>query len=114
VICKRFPLIAVQLTGKTVLYKITIQPVLVMKPGHMFVGYHVNPQGPMEFLETTMIGNGPPVLRDRPFPVTASATFRPSPPIGSSSPPSRRATMSTGQKCSQNSRRTLRDTRSSR
>jgi hypothetical protein len=51
-----------------VLYKITIQPVLVMKPGHMFVGYHISPQGPMEFLETTMIGNGPPVLRDKPFP----------------------------------------------
>jgi hypothetical protein len=60
----------------SVLYKISIQPVLVMKPGHMFVGYRVSPQGPMEFLETTMIGNGPPVLRDKPFPGHGLAYFQ--------------------------------------
>jgi hypothetical protein len=53
----------------SVLYKITIQPVLVMKPGHMFVGYRVSPQGPLEFLETTMLGSGRPVgLHTDPFP----------------------------------------------
>lgn len=60
----------------SVLYKITIQPVLVMKPGHMFVGYHISPQGPLEFLETTMIGNFPPVLRDKPFPGHDLAYFQ--------------------------------------
>lgn len=53
----------------SVLYKITIQPVLVMRPGHMFIGYRVSPQGPWEFLETTMLGSGRPVaLHTQPFP----------------------------------------------
>jgi len=54
----------------SVLYKIGIYPVLVMLPGHMFVGYyldkdsvgtnyHVAPTQNLEFLETTMIGLGP-------------------------------------------------------
>jgi hypothetical protein len=53
----------------SVLYKIGTQPVLVMKPGHMFVGYRVSPQGPLEFLETTLLGSGRPIaLHDQPFP----------------------------------------------
>jgi hypothetical protein len=54
----------------SVLYKIGLYPVLVMLPGHMFVGYyldkdsvgqnyHVAPTQNLEFLETTMIGLGP-------------------------------------------------------
>jgi hypothetical protein len=58
----------------SVLYKIGIFPVLVMKPGHMFVGYYLNPKSQgtlsnLQFLETTMLGSGPPVvLHDNPFP----------------------------------------------
>lgn len=58
----------------SVLYKIGIFPVLVLKPGHMFLGYFVKPERDgtfdnLEFLETTMLGSGPPlVLHDRPFP----------------------------------------------
>jgi hypothetical protein len=55
----------------SVLYKIGIYPVLVLKPGHMFVGYyleeasvgknyHVAPVRDLQFLETTMIGSGTP------------------------------------------------------
>jgi len=69
----------------SVLYKIGIETVLVLKPGHMFVGYyrenHLGGPNPdprfksttvapvtadLEFLETTKIGNGPP-LPNRPF-----------------------------------------------
>jgi hypothetical protein len=69
----------------SVLYKIGIEPVLVLKPGHMFVGYYledhlggtkVDPQfksitvapvtDDLVFLETTMIGSGPPIP-NRPF-----------------------------------------------
>jgi hypothetical protein len=58
----------------SVLYKISIFPVLVKIPGHMFLGFYLNPQSVrtlnnLEFLETTMLGSGPPVvLRDQPFP----------------------------------------------
>ena len=41
----------------SLLYKIGIHPVLVLKPGHMFVGYYLdNGHKQMEFLETTMLG----------------------------------------------------------
>jgi hypothetical protein len=61
----------------SVLYKIGIFPVLVKKPGHMFVGYYLDrdsvgtdinvaPTRNLEFLETTVIGNGPPI-EDQPF-----------------------------------------------
>jgi hypothetical protein len=69
----------------SVLYKIGIEPVLVLKPGHMFVGYYLENHlgGPnvdprfssttvapvtkdLVFLETTMVGQGPP-LPNRPF-----------------------------------------------
>jgi hypothetical protein len=58
----------------SVLYKIGIFPVLVKIPTHMFVGYYLNPKSQgtlndLEFLETTMLGSGPPVvLHDKPFP----------------------------------------------
>jgi hypothetical protein len=58
----------------SVLYKIGIHPVLVKKPGHMFLGYYLSSQsqgtpGNVEFLETTMLGSGRPVaLHDKPFP----------------------------------------------
>jgi hypothetical protein len=58
----------------SVLYKIGIFPVLVMKPGHMFLGYFLKPEKPttlesLQFLETTMLGSGiPVVLHDKPFP----------------------------------------------
>jgi hypothetical protein len=43
----------------SVLYKIGIRPILVLKPGHMFVGYWLDEkQTQYEFLETTMIGAG--------------------------------------------------------
>jgi hypothetical protein len=50
----------------SVLYKIGIQPVLVMKPGHMFLGYYLDAQSHettqnLEFLETTMMGSGRPI-----------------------------------------------------
>jgi hypothetical protein len=44
----------------SVLYKIGIEPVLVLMPGHMFVGYwgdRIHKQ--IEFLETTKVGVGP-------------------------------------------------------
>lgn len=58
----------------SVLYKIGIHPVLVLKPGHMFVGYFLDGKSretlnDLEFLETTMLGAGRPVvLHDKPFP----------------------------------------------
>jgi len=43
----------------SVLYKIGIDPVLVLLPGHMFVGYYVDRQHRrIEFLETTLLGHG--------------------------------------------------------
>ena len=43
----------------SLLYKIGIQPVLVLKPGHMFVGYFIDKDHQqIEFLETTMLGAG--------------------------------------------------------
>lgn len=43
----------------SLLYKIGISPVLVLKPGHMFVGYYLdNAHKQIEFLETTMLGAG--------------------------------------------------------
>ena len=44
----------------SLLYKIGIHPILVMKPGHMFVGYLLDEgHKQFEFLETTMFGAGP-------------------------------------------------------
>jgi hypothetical protein len=43
----------------SLLYKIGIQPILVIKPGHMFVGYYLDEgHKQFEFLETTMLGAG--------------------------------------------------------
>ncbi len=43
----------------SLLYKIGIQPVLVHKPGHMFVGYYLDEgHKQVEFLETTLLGAG--------------------------------------------------------
>lgn len=43
----------------SVLYKIGIQPILVLKPGHMFVGYYLDERhSKFEFLETTRLGAG--------------------------------------------------------
>ncbi len=43
----------------SLMYKIGIQPVLVHKPGHMFVGYYLDEgHKQVEFLETTMLGAG--------------------------------------------------------
>ena len=59
----------------SVLYKIGISPVLVMKPGHMFVGYYLDEKtkgishsqrDQLAFLETTMLGSGPRP-DDKPF-----------------------------------------------
>jgi len=42
----------------SVLYKIGIEPILVMKPGHMFLGYYLDrTHKHLEFLETTMLGS---------------------------------------------------------
>ena len=52
----------------SVLYKIGISPVLVLKPGHMFVGYYLDGEtkaishsqrDKLAFLETTMLDSGP-------------------------------------------------------
>jgi hypothetical protein len=66
----------------SVLYKIGIYPILVLLPGHMFLGYHLDQRhvdffGNLEFLETTMIAAGPPV-QDRPFKNPAAAVETPS------------------------------------
>ncbi len=43
----------------SLLYKIGIQPILVLKPGHMFVGYYLDADHKQfEFLETTLLGAG--------------------------------------------------------
>jgi len=43
----------------SILYKIGIEPILVLMPGHMFVGYYLDADHKkFEFLETTMIGAG--------------------------------------------------------
>jgi hypothetical protein len=43
----------------SILYKIGIEPVLVLKPGHMFVGYYIDRNHKQfEFLESTMLGAG--------------------------------------------------------
>lgn len=42
----------------SVLYKLGIYPLLVLKPAHMFLGFYLDPQKKMpEFLETTLIGS---------------------------------------------------------
>lgn len=68
----------------SVLYKIGLDPVLVQIPGHMFVGYYMNPKyegsyRDIQFLETTMVGNGqlprpnsPPFSRSNPLDRSAS------------------------------------------
>ena len=44
----------------SVMRQIGIEPILVLVPGHMFVGFYVDPKGSQaDFLETTMIGNIP-------------------------------------------------------
>jgi len=43
----------------SILYKIGIEPLLVLKPSHMFVGYYLDENhSTVEFLETTAIGSG--------------------------------------------------------
>jgi hypothetical protein len=43
----------------SILYKIGIEPLLVLKPSHMFVGYYLDENhSSVEFLETTAIGSG--------------------------------------------------------
>jgi len=54
----------------SLLYKIGINPVLVHKPGHMFVGYYLDDaHKQIEFLETTMLGAGhqPTVMKNVAF-----------------------------------------------
>ena len=46
----------------SILYKIGLSPVLVLKPGHMFLGLYLTPSSPGQkpnwiFLETTLVGN---------------------------------------------------------
>jgi len=68
----------------SLMYKIGIMPVLVVKPGHMFVGYYLDKdRKQFEFLETTKLGSGPQpgLLKDVAFspilhPVAGSASFR--------------------------------------
>jgi hypothetical protein len=44
----------------SILRQIGIEPILVLVPGHMFVGFYVDADGQqVDFLETTMIGNLP-------------------------------------------------------
>jgi len=44
----------------SILRQIGIDPILVLVPGHMFVGFYVDPEGKQpDFLETTMIGQMP-------------------------------------------------------
>lgn len=44
----------------SVLYKIGIHPILIIKPGHMFVGYWLDEgHSQIEVIETTMLGEGP-------------------------------------------------------
>jgi hypothetical protein len=44
----------------SILRQIGIEPILVLVPGHMFVGFYVDPEGQQaDFLETTMIGQIP-------------------------------------------------------
>ena len=44
----------------SILRQIGIDPILVLVPGHMFMGFYVDPDGKQaDFLETTMIGQIP-------------------------------------------------------
>lgn len=44
----------------SILRQIGIEPILVLVPGHMFMGFYVDPEGRQaDFLETTMIGQVP-------------------------------------------------------
>ena len=64
----------------SVLYKIGIDPLLVILPGHAFVGYyvdaeHLHPQ----FLETTLVGQGPmplPLHFGVLYQITATASWK--------------------------------------
>jgi hypothetical protein len=62
------------------LYKIGIDPVLVILPGHAFVGYYVDPQHHHpQFLETTLIGRGKMPLNLKfglLYQITATASWR--------------------------------------
>jgi hypothetical protein len=60
----------------SILRQIGIEPVLVLVPGHMFVGFYVDEEGKqLDFLETTMIGQvatAPPADADSPAPSDAT------------------------------------------
>jgi hypothetical protein len=68
----------------SLIYKIGIQPILVLKPGHMFVGYYLDPgHKEFEFLETTKLGAGhqPGITRNIAFspvlhPALGSESYR--------------------------------------
>ncbi len=68
----------------SLMYKIGIQPLLVVKPGHMFVGYYLDAgHKEFEFLETTKLGAGhqPTIMRNVAFspvlhPVQTSESYR--------------------------------------
>jgi len=54
----------------SLLYKIGVDPILVLKPGHMFIGYYLDPgHRQLEFLETTQLGAGhqPTITRNLAF-----------------------------------------------
>jgi hypothetical protein len=62
------------------LYKIGIDPLLVILPGHAFVGYFIDPQHQRpQFLEATLVGQGPMPF-NIPFgalyPITATASWK--------------------------------------
>jgi len=62
------------------LYKIGIDPLLVLLPGHAFVGYYMDAQHQHpQFLETTLVGQGPMALNLRfgvLYSITATASWR--------------------------------------
>jgi len=68
----------------SLMYKVGIQPLLVVKPGHMFVGYYLDSgHKEFEFLETTKLGAGhqPTIMRNVAFspvlhPAQGSESYR--------------------------------------
>jgi hypothetical protein len=64
----------------SVLYKIGIDPLLVVLPGHAFVGYFIDPEHRHpQFLETTLVGQGPMPLNLRfgaLYPIATTASWK--------------------------------------
>jgi hypothetical protein len=51
----------------SILRKLGINTYLMLRPGHMYLGFDLSPKGQIQFLETTMVGNGRNLMEGSPI-----------------------------------------------